>query len=405
MQIHNNYTSSSYRFNIFYLFFVVLWPLIRGSFFSGFDAAERIGWIMMAGAVFFNWSHLFRVPKVMLVWGVWIFYNIIITQFKGYQMETPYIIWVLNVLIKPFVTLLVTYYAFRQNGDKTLKYLFYCWLVFVVLGMVTMEESTKDVLGEEVARQSNVLGNSYVNSSVFLLTFAFCAQYKKIISNKIFLIACAIEVIAILLSGSRKGLSSVFIIFVISYIGRNPNMGMKQLFRVGVIAFAAYWVLQLIIQYSTAGYRFRAGMETSDYADNWFLQLMGDRGFMYYYGWELFLDNPLTGIGLTNFRWSNPIRDLAMHSEYMVQLCECGIIGAYLFLSFYLGMTNRIKNLFSNIENKQVAFSLLATILGVLLMNFFAWSYSIVWFFVFFGFIFAYYDNAKQLKNQTIKYG
>jgi O-antigen ligase len=125
---------------------------------------------------------------------------------------------------------------------------------------------------------------------------------------------------------------------------------------------------------------------------------MGDRAFMYDCGWDLFLEHPLTGIGLLNFRLQNALGiDLVLHSEYMVQICECGIIGSILFLIFYYGMAKRIIQLLISGENRQDTLVLLATFVGFLMMSFFAWTYTSIYYFVFFGFIYAVYDNNKSL--------
>ncbi len=399
MQSSPSVQQSVFRFNIFYLCFMVLWPLLQGNFLNGFDGAGRIGWFMMIMAVFANGKSLSQIPKIMLIWGVWILYNIILSRVKGFDMGSiSFPIWAINCLIKPFITMLVAYNTFRMGSDRTIKSLFYCWLVFVAIGIVTMQGHTRDVMGEDVTRQSNEMGNTFINASIFLLMFAFYALNKGLIKINIFIVACLIEILAIVLSGSRKGMLSIFIIFFMSYVGKKTDMSMKQFVRISFIAMIAYLVVQIIMTYTVAGLRIQAGLEEEEYADNWFLSKMGDRAFMYDYGWELFLENPLTGIGLQNFRWQNALGiELALHTEYMVQICECGIIGSVLFLIFYYGMAKRIVLLLISGANKQETFVLLATFTGFLMMSFFAWTYSHIYFFLFFGFIYAVYDNNKSL--------
>lgn len=399
MQSSPSVQQSVFRFNIFYLCFMVLWPLLQGNFLNGFDGAGRIGWFMMIMAVFANGKSLSQIPKIMLIWGVWILYNIILSRVKGFDLGgVSFPIWAINSLIKPFITMLVAYNTFRMDSDRTIKSLFYCWLVFVAIGIVTMQGHTRDVMGEDVTRQSNEMGNTFINASIFLLMFAFYALNKGLIKINIFIVACLIEILAIVLSGSRKGMLSIFIIFFMSYVGKKTDMSMKQFVRISFIAMIAYMVVQIIMTYTVAGLRIQAGLEEEEYADNWFLSKMGDRAFMYDYGWELFLENPLTGIGLQNFRWQNALGiELALHTEYMVQICECGIIGSVLFLIFYYGMAKRIVLLLISGANKQETFVLLATFTGFLMMSFFAWTYSHIYFFLFFGFIYAVYDNNKSL--------
>ena len=126
MQSSPSMQKSVFRFNIFYLSFMVLWPLLQVEFFGGFDGAGRIGWFLMTLACFVNGMSMFQVPKIMLIWGVWILYNVILCQIKGFNMDIPFPIWATNSLIKPFITMLVAYNAFRQDSGKTVKLLFYC---------------------------------------------------------------------------------------------------------------------------------------------------------------------------------------------------------------------------------------------------------------------------------------
>ena len=381
---------------------MVLWPMFQGNFLNGVDGAGRIGWFMMIMSIFVNGKSLLQVPKIMLIWGVWILYNIILSQIKGFEPEVnlPFPIWVMNSLIKPFITMLVAYNAFRMGSDKTIKSLFYCWLVFVAIGIVTMQGHTRDVMGEDVTRQSNEMGNTFINASIFLLMFAFYALNKGLIKINIFIVACLIEILAIVLSGSRKGMLSIFIIFFMSYVGKKTDMSMKQFVRISFIAMIAYLVVQIIMTYTVAGLRVQEGLDENEYEDNWFLSKMGDRAFMYDCGWELFLEHPMTGIGLLNFRWQNALGiDLVIHSEYMVQICECGIIGSVLFLIFYYGMAKRIIQMLIRGENKQDTFVLLATFIGFLMMSFFTWTYTGIYYFLFFGFIYAVYDKNKRLSS------
>ena len=191
-----------------------------------------------------------------------------------------------------------------------------------------------------------------------------------------------------------------------SYVGKKADMSMKQMIRIGFIAMITYLLVKTIMTYTVTGLRILADYEKHKYEDNWFLSNMGDRAFMYDCGWKLFLENPLTGIGLQNFRLQNALGiDLALHTEYMVQICECGLIGSVLFLIFYYGMAKRIVLLLNSGANKQGTFVLLATFVAFLIMSFFTWTYSGIYYFIFFGFIYAVYDNNKSLNIHNSKYG
>lgn len=386
-----NYT---YSFNLLYLAVIILWPIIQYSYFEGIDGAGRVGWLMMLFAVVINGRFLFRTPGALIIWSIWIVYNIINSLILGFKHEsTPYSIWLPNVLVLPFITMLVAYRTFSQNYYKTLKFTLGYFSLYVILGLINMEVHSRSEFGIEVSRSANELGNAFVNSSIILLTLAFFCFYEKII-NKVWLLGIiTIEVTAILLSGSRKGLISVFFILFLSFIG---NIGKKHYISYIFVAIVAYGILQFVLANSVAGARIEEGYINSNYSDNFFLSFMGDRGWMYYYGWEIFLKHPLFGIGLYNFYWINPLNlPLPIHSEYMVQLCECGVFGTLIYLLFISGIVKRAIHLLRDSRYKRFGFILFATIVGILFLNLFTWTYANRWLFFFYGFLCAYYNRCQ----------
>ena len=112
---------------------------------------------------------------------------------------------------------------------------------------------------------------------------------------------------------------------------------------------------------------------------------MGDRAFFYIYGGDLFLKYPIYGIGLTNF----PVytgSELPIHSEYIVQLCECGIIGAVIYILFILSLLIPILRMIRN--NHSPAFMIcMGALMTVLFISFYTWTYSIPRYFLAFGII------------------
>ena len=58
------------------------------------------------------------------------------------------------------------------------------------------------------------------------------------------------------------------------------------------------------------------------------------RAIQYEFGYEKFLENPYFGIGLNNYKQFDGY-NLVLHSEYLVQLIENGLVGFILFFLFY----------------------------------------------------------------------
>lgn len=131
---------------------------------------------------------------------------------------------------------------------------------------------------------------------------------------------------------------------------------------------------------------------------------LGDRAIQYESAIELFHENFWTGIGLTNFIYMDTSgRQLVLHSEYMVQLCENGIIGFTLLMIFYVLL---IRSLIRNRKymKRKIGMALfgLAT---VLFINFTSWTYCMKYIMVFYAILFVYASSASNndFNNDFIK--
>jgi len=63
--------------------------------------------------------------------------------------------------------------------------------------------------------------------------------------------------------------------------------------------------------------------------------IVGDRLIYYVEGWNFFKSNPITGIGMWGFQQKYG-GDYPLHSEYMVHLCEGGLVAFILWISFLI---------------------------------------------------------------------
>jgi len=100
------------------------------------------------------------------------------------------------------------------------------------------------------------------------------------------------------------------------------------------------------------------------------------RAAQYIIGWETFKNNPINGVGLSNFvnvsGYSTPL-----HSEYMVQISECGLIGVSLFALFYGYIIKKlilIRSVFPS--SKKTAEIHLLSILIMFVLFFGSWIYN-----------------------------
>lgn len=96
--------------------------------------------------------------------------------------------------------------------------------------------------------------------------------------------------------------------------------------------------------------------------------------------------------------------DYVLHTEYIVQLAEGGIIGFTLFLLFYVGIGKRIVISWKNYKTRRTEIWLFIGAFGaILFVNITAWTYSFPHYFLIFGIILGYLESIK-IENNNLKY-
>lgn len=390
-----------YAFNIFFLMVAVLWPLFKALYFDGIDGAGRTEIILMLLALFINGKVLFNTPKVMHTWLLWIIYCTINLYFKGFYSETnTFSNWIITRLIFPYMCMLVSYQAFKQHFTNSTERFFYAYATYVVLGAF----ATKSIESYDVGvRMSNELGNAFFNTAILLGLFASLMYAAQRIDKWFYWIVVATLMYVILLSGERKGFIAFFVIMFGSLLGVNMKTKKNSLLSFLVIIGLAFLLVNVAVSYSTFGERMSNSMETSMFEDNLFLKLMGDRGVMYFEGWGLFLQNLCFGIGLNKYGLYNSFMDgLPFHTEYMVQLCECGLVGTSMFLVFYWGMIKRLFRLLKHDSDRTMTIIVSSAFLAIIVINFVAWTYDNPNYFMVYGLIYAYFDKKQSLQLTRI---
>ena len=130
-----------------------------------------------------------------------------------------------------------------------------------------------------------------------------------------------------------------------------------------------------------------------------FLELMDDRAIFYIEGWLLFIENPITGIGLRNFMvdfdYEHPI-----HSEYMVQIAETGIIGTTLYVIFYTLIIRLILKTRKNKLNSNIFLIMFGFIATILFISLTSWTYEFSRYYVIFGLIIGYSYYLIHNRNE-----
>lgn len=382
---------SIYRFNLFFLLASFIWPLFRAEYLESIDSYGRVSIALMFIAIAVNAKNFSRCPKVMYAWLAWIVFSMINSAVTGFHVEkNGFMQWMLLHLVQPYVVMFVGYLTCLKDWPRTLKVLFYGVLFYMIVGSLNLSAHESYDMS---TRLHNVLGNQFFNSSVFLAFFALFLNRTNLIGKKIFAFAMLLSVYVIMISGERKALLALLIILFFSYLGKSLKKGIKGVLLLIVLLIGFYMGIGYVMENTVVGLRMSNSWESSEFSDNLFLQMMGDRAIMYVDGWDIFLDNVWTGIGLRNYANKYNANELTLHTEYMVQLCECGIAGSALFLTFYIGMIQRCWTLIQLKLEGNFGYVIASTLLAIISINFTAWSYDVIMFFLVFGVILASYDK------------
>lgn len=377
------------KLNGFYIGFIVLWPVLQ--YFIGFDGKGRIPFFgtlaFLAYSFFANQKQFLSMP--LLIWWIWVAYALINTFFiQGTPMPPADIIGFCTGLVSgPLIAKCIIDGAFTGR-DSLLKYIGYVILLYL-LGTL-MIPSTNEYEGHGISAFGNI-----VPITIVFMVFVFAIRFiHKDISLKLFVVVSVLAVFLVVVSATRKAFGGLFIVLLFTYLSKMQKFSFKTFFVSVLVGLILYALSDTFIS-SDLWERFYRTNEQSavgDYDDNLFLSLMDDRAIMYVTGWDVFLDNLWLGIGLRNYL-NLGYSAYTLHTEYMVQLTECGIVGSSLFLWFYLKMA---KGLIRKAKwHSYEALVYLGGYVTIIFMSFTTWTYNQPVFWICIGLILAYIKKQK----------
>lgn len=364
--------------NLAYLVFLIVWQPIKMLTIQ-IDGKGRIPFVLTLFVLLYN---LFANPDVrklmwkkpFVIWLIWIVYAFVNMMVKGYHFDsnTP-LFFLVNKLLIPYLALTLTCHEGVVNRKRLVRLLvfafaFYCFLGFFFMGRAHSEDDSSLTLGNALAIYGSLL--------VFLL---IAARNEEAMSGFGFTTLVVLVLLMIISTATRKafGVAAILIAFYgLSLVSLKP----KNIFFVIVLAIGAYVGVEYVMDNTYLGERLANTSEQSesriDYAsDSKFLQFVGDRAPHYVLGWEIFKQHPVTGIGLYNFMHVSGFQE-RLHTEYMVQFTENGLIGFILFVLYNFWYIKNLNRLRRASENKSKAIIGLGWIVALLFLEVTAWTYD-----------------------------
>jgi len=277
------------------------------------------------------WKSIFSPPAVF--WLIWILYALINTfLIVGYYSSTeqsPFVF--ISSIIVAFLFFLFII-ACKSNSRELINFLIFAFFCRLLLSLVFDKLEASGV--EYVQRFGTEFNSNIIAIGALFLISLIALKYIIYKSFNAFdMCISIISILTIFITASRKTyLALIVLIIGLVYIFRSKYL-IKNILLGTLVFIILFFSITWTLKNTTIGERIVAGYEKTIYAKE-AEQMFDNRAGYFINGWELFKKYPVNGIGLKNFPYFNQSTH-NLHTEYMVQLTECGVIGTFLFIFFY----------------------------------------------------------------------
>jgi len=188
-----------------------------------------------------------------------------------------------------------------------------------------------DIQWTEASNFETSGGMGPVQISFYLAMGAFAGLYHSFVTRGIarliyFSLSSAIIIIMIL-TFSRGGLYMLGLMIAVSFLSQKK---VKYIFLVIPLSILLYWGIEFVTDVTEGKIIERYSQEGTS-----------SRDVLVIYGWDMFIENPIMGIGTANYYFevkkSKYLGALSgAHNEIIRSLSEHGFMGGLLWLSFFI---------------------------------------------------------------------
>ena len=224
---------------------------------------------------------------------------------------------------------------------KSLVISLFVWLFLALL--VTGFSVSGRLTGSKVYA---VTIGKYSAMMVICVVYYFAVKKTNLL---VVLLWCLVPIVMIFLSQTRNAFGMSFIQILGFYYGvkLKGRIRINTVIPIILVALCAYVGMNSVLEKTKIGTRLKEEKSLDYYATkkittgSIFDKVAGERLIYYVKGFDLFCDNPVNGIGYNNYQYIAGGR-FPMHVEYMVHLCEGGIIAAIIFFLFLCSILKRM---------------------------------------------------------------
>lgn len=385
-----------YYCRLLFLFYPIAWFLhIPGTL--GITSALFIG-----GALIYMNRPDFR--RIIFSWPLFIWLALTVFHLaNGFYHKVPGVDFV-DILhgFKIYSCIAIFTYWFQRDFWGTVKELLITFGFYMVVASFVCDFGDEDEGRMSGAIYATQLGQTVAMAVIYIVLWAYYNHYKVIKT----LVLSAIPLFFIILAQTRNPMMMVIII-IIGYLYAvnlsNGNINLKLHLKV-LLSIAAVLALAYVFvkdsglgnRLSNVSVQYRDTYQYQQYSTGTIFDLIvGDRLIYYIVGFSLFLRSPIIGIGMWNYRYITG-GVYPLHSEYMVHLCEGGIIALTLWLSFIIIVLRRILLFKTDNGIKQIALMGLA---AILFCGIYAREFFYEFFYPAYGLFLALYYHKNESVN------
>lgn len=365
----------------FFIFYVLIWDPVHNLIIK-VDLAGRV--VFLFATILFVKSLIERkkvLSKPTIYYLLWLVYMFINSSVKGVKyFDNSYYLLFVNIFL-PFVFFWIILNETLVRRTIILNTIIFG--LFVYLGLTILFGGIDYDERLDSALNANAVGLR----AAFLLFFIILKYAFKQIKAKHATLLSIFPILVIFLTQSRTAfgvmliLSLSFMYLLWEKINRKVRLLLFSLIFIGISSS-----IFLVFNSTSIGERLSSTTTQSkdskllETGTNW--DYLGDRGLQYVLSSPIIKDNLFFGIGLRNFL-NYSITDTVLHSEYLINLCEGGLVGfiLYLFFQFWLGV-NLFKIWKANIERHVTV----VFITGFISMFFLSWVTRVCYYPFYYGF-------------------
>lgn len=328
------------------------------------------------------------------------------------------------------LTFFIVGYSIIFQGNIRINSIFYVFIISVVIaflyGLITQENAALVVTRNRIVGTAGDPNQIAVFGAFSIIFAGYLLITEKKLLIKLFIITLiTILIIGIVKTQSRQGILIIivstitFLIVSNIYQFKKSNKKSRIIFRIVIVFFISLIVISIILYYfrqSEYYYRIQALVSfvkislgtSSDNITKMIDYSAYERKKLILFGIKMWLDHPLIGIGLDNFRvvikeyW--PISNrLYSHNNYIELLSTIGTVGTVLYYGIYLSIIKKLNNVLRKFghDNKNIKLihMFITVMLSLMVLDLVTVTYYTKFTWILFMVILGYTDRLSNLNR------